>query len=98
MNYRGAKKIKKVLDNLEHYEIMRAQQQQEGCSMTVQERLQLRLDIYFSLTRKQQRRFSELGGSHTMLECFNEWDKVTKSKKILEQVATLKGSCIRLVA
>lgn len=60
----------------------------------------MRLDIYFSLTKKQQRKFNELGYSWQLVEnvTINEMFKVTKSKKIIEQLKTLKQMSIRLVA
>lgn len=68
--------------------------------MTTNERMNLRLDIWFSLTRQQQKKVSQLGISHVMLEVcnINDFKKITKSKKLLNDLITLKRSTIRLVA
>ena len=70
--------------------------------MTLNERLNLRLDIYFKLTKIQQRKLSELGHSHLMYDTtmtLNEFKSITKNKQLIADFTRLKFSQpLKLVA
>ena len=53
--------------------------------------LDLRLNLYFALTLKQQRKFYSMGGSHVLLESFgfDAWCQVTKSQQLRDGYKTL---------
>lgn len=63
-------------------------------------KLQLRHDIYFALTRPQQRRFHSLGHETPMLEFIDMKDflKITKNKDLIIKLIKLKRMSMRLVA
>ena len=58
------------------------------------------LNLYFKLTRKQKRRFSELGCCHVLIENtpMSKWKQVTKSKELINEMIELKRMYIREVA
>ena len=69
----------------------------------VNKMLQLRLDFWFSLSRSQKRKLDDMNYSHMFCEeiLVEDFVKVSKSKKILEQLKELKElkrQSFRLVA
>lgn len=68
--------------------------------MTVNQRMQLRHDIYFSLNTNQRRKLDSLGYCSVNLnECpMSDFKRVTKSKDLINKLVTLKRSLIRRVA
>lgn len=60
----------------------------------------LAMDIYFSLTRTQQRKFHSLGYSALFVHHvdMNDFKKITKNKKLWEMMIELKRMYIRRVA
>lgn len=68
--------------------------------MNARYNLQLRLDIWFELNTRQQRKLSTMGYSHLFLEevLIEDFIKVTKSKQLLSRLQELKRRTISLVA
>jgi hypothetical protein len=60
----------------------------------------LRVDIYFALTKKQRQKLHAMGYSHTIIEFIpmNKFVKITKKKVIIDKLIELKRNCIRRVA
>jgi len=67
--------------------------------MTLGEKLDLRLNIWFALSKRQQRRISELG-YNVQLENIpmSHWYSITKNQKLTAMLIALKRSRLRLVA
>jgi len=62
--------------------------------MNMQQRLNLRLDLYFKLTNKQRRMFHSLGYESTTFDhiSVSELSKITKNKEIIKGLIKLKQS------
>ncbi len=70
--------------------------------MNLDQKLNLRLDIYFSLTKKQRRKLSETGHSHINFDStmsIEQFQSITKSKRLLDSFIRLKySSGLKLVS
>lgn len=67
--------------------------------MNSNQRLNLSLNIYFSLTTNQKRKLDSMGYSHVTLELtpMADFKRITQNKQLHKDLITLKRSFFRLI-